>query len=122
MRQIAMPWTTVYAAGTTAIFIPVSAYMPSGNIDKYRLVLELLTRTSATLQVQAAYQEADVETNPDQAQAFGNTVTSEGMEYPSWTTDSFSKQLVRFGYLVKLSEAGSLALARVGGVLELKTC
>jgi len=75
------------------------------------------------MSVRLAYQTADVENATNNATAFGNEATSNGVLYPGeWadlSPDTDGVQLVRFGFMVYNATVTNRTWARVGGFVEI---
>lgn len=119
-KTTSFPWTTVYCATTSAVFIPMSPWMSAPQVQYLQCPFTLETRVG-NIQVQAAYQPANDPRNPDNATGFGNIVSTEGVEDPSDIVDvgvTFkAKQVFRFGFLCSNTAGTNLSLARLSGSL-----
>lgn len=127
-HTIALPYISVQSDSSTGgqeTFYPVTPYMNAGEVGKVRGPIELVWKTG-NLNVSLAYQTADVENAPGTAAAIGSYATSAGVTYPTQYTDIASsanaKQLIRFGFLVKLSSGSTLSYGYVGGSLQIMEC
>lgn len=126
MKRIALPWTTVFAftTGANYRFIPASGWLNAASVKNVRGTFEVVS-PQTYLSVTFAYQTANVEDTPDTARSVGSALTTEAMSYGTVEDISaytFSKQLVRFGWLVQNTNAASLIVGRVGGMVEYNDC
>ena len=133
IRTLGLPWATVSACTTTKGFCPVSQWMDPAEFQKIRATLELRATCGANLDVAVGYQLADVENSPQEdweVKTFSGPSgwkSVAGMHYPDrWDADIVAQaagmQLVRFGFMVKLSAGTTLALARAAAKVEIFTC
>lgn len=122
MKTINLGWTTVAVDGTTEVFIPATGWGDASEVAKLRGNLELRGLTGSNISVAVGYQTANVENSPDAHVVLGSFQTAAGVYFGGSFTDASTntqaKRLVRFGWVVKLTSAGSLATARVGGTLD----
>lgn len=123
IRRIALRWDTVFAISTTGVFLPASAWMDAGSVDKVRGVIES-RGLQGDLQVQLCWQLADHEDAPGGTTVFGAVVTTNAVTYPTsgYTdvgTTAEDAQLIRFGWWVKNASTSTLNLARVAAALQL---
>lgn len=120
-----LPWTTVYAKGTTAVFLPATGWMEAPRVSKVRATLELAA-SEGDLEVALGYQTANVENAPNTAVLVGSYQTEDGMLYPGGLTDisgnTASAQRVRFGYMCKNTSTTDRNRGRAGGTLEVEEC
>lgn len=121
VKSYPLSWTTVYAISTSAIFLPATAWMPTGNVAAIRSTFELAGRTGE-LEVAFGYQLADEPDSPDNGTEVGTYQATNGVKLPSGFTDTASatgaKQLVRFGWFIKLTTGSTPAFGRVAGTVE----
>lgn len=117
-----LPWTTVCADSTAVVAIPASNWMTATEFGKLRANMEMRGITGTYLNVGVGYQTANVENSPGGDTLLGSYHTTADMYYGTSFSDEMAntlpKQLFRFVWLVKLSQAGSLATARVGGSVD----
>jgi hypothetical protein len=123
-QSINAPWATGLTDSTTAIFIPATGWMSASQIKLVRVVWELIVLL-ADLDVRPAYQVSD--------SADGNLTTfpvdtafkdSSDVYYPSQWHDASAnvagKQLIRFGWEIKLKAGTAITAGRMAGKFELK--
>jgi len=123
VRSIPLPFAMIASDSTSATFSPVTGWMSAAQISQLRAIWELVSLTS-DIEVAPAYQVANVEDSPGTSAIItGSYGTTTGMKYPSTWKDVSSaldsQQLIRLGWLHKLGSAGSLAVAWVGGKVEM---
>jgi hypothetical protein len=121
-RRLSLPWTSVYAVNTTAAFFAATGWMSTDQVRKLRFVTELRVK-GPDAEVVCAYQTANVENAPDSSAGVGDPITSEGVVYGSLTdisTSTGGKQLIRFGWNVRLTTGSSFTMARVAGGVEIQ--
>lgn len=127
VQSMPLPWTTVYAAttGNPKKFFVGTGWMKASQFDKIRVTFETLAFQGTLLSIQPAYQVANVQNSVLGGGTLATAATTETVVFPSgWdsigsTTED--DQIVRFGWEVTLTAAGSLALGMVGGTLEFIT-
>jgi hypothetical protein len=124
IRIVSLPWTTLIADSVNEAFFPISSYIDAGQVDGVRSTFEVAF-ASQDFQVAAGYQTANDADNPDTPVAFGDFASTVGFEYPSAWVDlatdvTNDKQMIRFGFVVKLADAtpGTPAFGRVSGNVE----
>lgn len=89
-----------------------------------RAAFELIA-SQTNLSVTFAYQTANVEDAPDAAVEVGSAQTTDGMNYGSLTdisSNSNSKQLIRFGWNVQNTSAAALIVGMCGGAVDYDNC
>lgn len=133
VKTIGLPFTTVNCCSDSANFIPVTSWMAPSEMQKAKATLEVRARCGAA-EVAVGYQLADVENAPDGGHEIlsysgpAGFRGSAGVHYPdlwdsSIQTDSESKQLVRFGFMMKSTSPGSdVRSARVAAKIQIYTC
>jgi hypothetical protein len=121
MRHITVPFTMVYADSTSNRFFPVTGWYKAVEIVRARGPYEVQAR-SGTMNFAWGYQLTDDPSNPGTTGTLiGSSVENPtAVQYPSGftTIDSSGDQLIRFGWLAKLTGAGATQTAIVGGELE----
>lgn len=119
VRAAEFPWTTIFAASTTPVFIAITGWSSGASIAKARAVWEQSASTTA-LDVALAAQTADNVESPDAATAISGYSSTAGMNFPSdWSTvNASNKALVRLGWMVKRPSGSGVALARIAAQLE----
>lgn len=122
MKTMSLPWTMIAAASTVEVFLPVTGWMRAADVAKVRGSFELRGLTGV-ISALVGYQTANVEDAPDAANNLGTFQTTAGVFYGAGFTDVSAtvqaKQLVRFGFVVKLSTGTTLAVARAGGSVDI---
>jgi hypothetical protein len=112
-----------FAASTSSVFLPVTGWYSTNGMSKIRFVTEVRSN-GPFMTLKPAYQTANVENSPDTpAIGLGSSIVADGVTYGSLTSvtsDTESKQMVRFGWLVALSEGSTLSMTRVGGMVEIQ--
>jgi hypothetical protein len=112
----------VAADSTTEVFLPATGWMQAADVAKIRTSFELRGVTG-TINVLVGYHTANVENSPDAATNTGTFQTSGGVYFGSSFTDVSAamqaKQLVRFGFVVKLTSGSTLSVARAGGSVDI---
>lgn len=124
IHSIGITGSLVENATTTPKFIPGTPWMAAATVGKVRPTYEVVY-VGTDLVVAFAYQVCNVENSIDSTAAV-TTYNGAGVNYPSAYTDISSttagKQLVRFGWYVKLSAAGSQAFGYVVGSCDIMEC
>jgi hypothetical protein len=122
MKTLSLPWTMVAADSTTEVFLPATGWMQAADVAKIRTNFELRGVTG-TINVLVGYQTANVENSPDAATNTGTFQTSVGVYFGGSFTDvsaaTQAKQLIRFGFVVKLTSGFTLSVARAGGSVDI---
>lgn len=126
MKRIPLPWTTVFGftTGGSKKFIPATPWMNGATVKRVRAAFELIA-SQTNLSVTFAYQTANVEDAPDAAVEVGSAQTTDGMNYGSLTdisSNSNSKQLIRFGWNVQNTSAAALIVGMCGGAVDYDNC
>lgn len=124
-HTIGMAWTLVQSAGTSDVFYPSTPWMDAGQVGKIRGTLEMAWHTG-NAEVSLGYQTANVETSQDSPLTVGSYATTDGVLFPSGFTDisgnTLGKQMVRIGWMVKLTSGTTQAFAYVGGKVDIQEC
>ena len=85
-RTIPLPFQLVNCNSTTALFVPVTGWMPTGAASKLRQTWELIQATG-NLEIAPGHQVADYENSLGAATALGSFQSTAGIHYPTgWTT------------------------------------
>lgn len=121
VRTLVLPWTTIVVNSTTPKFFPCTAYVDPATARKARFTYEAQVILGDP-KVRPAYQQADVEDEPNTYQTLGTARTTSGVQYPTSMeslTDSEASQLSRFGFEGSTDASSSVAVMRVGGKVEI---
>lgn len=132
IRSLGMPWTTVFTCSTTEAFCPVTQWMDPAELQKMRATLEL-QNLCGNIEVSVGYQLADVENNPlsdEKLESYNGPTgwqSTTGVHYPerwdgSIESQAGGKQLIRFGFVVKLSSGTDPGMVRAAAKVEIYTC
>ena len=122
IRRVPYAWATVYALSTAEVFLPTTGWMSATTVASLRPTPEMRARTG-NIEIAFAYQTANAEGSPDTAVALTAWLTADGIGYNSFVDVSSatgSKQMIRFGIMVRLSTGAALGLARVSGALDIQ--
>lgn len=127
IHTIHLPFTMVESASSTGdgTFFPGSPWMAAALVGKVRPTYELVYRTG-NLTVAFAYQVCDVETSQASA-TYLTSYNASGVNFPSSgyydiSATTSTKQMVRFGWLVKLSTGSTQSFGYVGGSVAIMEC
>lgn len=132
VRRFPIPFLTLFATSTTAVFFPGTPWMESATVDELRVTWELIA-ANGDIEIAPAWQVANSEENPGATQTIVATTPYKDdpdVYFPvSWldaagdaTAPTKSNLLVRFGFLVRLKTGTTLATANAGAVVEARSC
>ena len=121
-RRMWAPPLTVYASSTTPVFFPATRWVPGLGALRGRCAFEMNSRTHPDLVVAPGFQVANDPSAPDSGAAMGSYLDQQdAMQFPTQyttITNAAARELVRFGWMVKLQSAGSIQFAAVNGAFE----
>lgn len=120
VKRTQFDWQTVFCNSTTAVFIPVSPWLPAADISHLRVPFEMRGRVG-NIQIQAAYQSTNDPRTPGMATTFGGTLSAEGFEDPSSLEDVSSTfagdDYWRLGFMCSNTSGTSFSAAHVQGTV-----
>ena len=124
-HTIGLPFTMVESVSGSEKFFPVTPWMTAANVGRVRPTCDVVYVTG-NLTVAFGYQTCNVENSQDTAEEVGNFNTA-GMAYPSAgfvdiSANTAPKQMVRFGWITKLSSGTTQAFGYVGGSVDVMEC
>ena len=120
-RTRPLPWTTLAAVSTVAVFVPSGAWESAAGVTGARASGEMRGK-NGNAQAQPAVQVANDQRSPGAATGIGSTMTNDGVTDPVNPSTSLSTDGVKYlrtGWLVSLISGSNLATASVAGVIEL---
>ncbi len=127
MKRLPLPWSTLVATGdvNNKSFCPATGWVTGGDVKRLRGTFE--QRASQTnFRCVFGYQVADSDGNPGAFYELGSSLTADGFNYGTLTdvfSNTQSKQLVRFGWVVWYNSGGTPPLfGRCGGIVEYDNC
>jgi hypothetical protein len=132
IRTIGLPWATVYSCATTKAFCPITQWMDPAEFQKMRATMEL-QNVCGDIEVALGYQLADVENSPQadhEVKSYSGPSawkSAAGTHFPErWDLDiegqAAGRQLIRFGFMVKLESGVGLGFASAAAKIEIYTC
>ena len=125
IHSIGITGSLVEAVSTTEKFIPGTPWMTAGAVGKVRPTYEVVYATG-NLVVAFAYQVCNVENSIDSTTAvtsyYGAGVNYPGSGYTDISATTAPKQLVRFGWYVKLSSGSTQSFGYVVGSCDIMEC
>ena len=127
LQDILLPWTTVFSIDDDpAVFLPATPWMDAADVGAVRFSkLEVAGRIGNIL-VAGGWQTADVENSVAASGEVGIYQNGDGVRYPTdngledISTATTGRQLIRFGYWVKLASGNTISFARVWSVLTIQ--
>lgn len=133
LKTINLPWETAMACATSKALNPVTQWMDPAEFQKMRATMEIRNRCGANIDVAVGYQLADVENAPlndfeiESYNGPSGWKSSNGVFYPERWDETIvgqasSRQLIRFGFMTKLSSGTALQSLRVAAKIEIFTC
>ena len=113
-KTIPLPWTTVYAKSTTAVFHPASGWVDAGDVEEARCTWEFCNRAGPATdgcRVAVAFQATNDPSTPGSINYVEDTTggaqyrTTAGLQYAEPFKDitggTQDKQVIRVGWATK---------------------
>ena len=123
--RLSLPWTTLFAEGTSAVQIPAGNWRPCAGWSKARGTFELRANTQGgdTLSVALVVQFANEEGDPEGSVVLGTASSAAGLDYAqdytAIVTQSNEFRLARPAWSVATVGTGGLTLGRAARYIDI---